>query len=138
MGQALGGERLKCQCNLLATTEITLTGASLPSEPRTPETTTNQGIDIAQLLSAVASIAIPDLEAIAQHTGYHGWDGRIQPRGMVKYFGCMCDSCANAVLENIQKIGGILKLKKENIIAAVYHKYYCFRLTAHCYRASMI
>lgn len=118
MGQVQGAERLKCQCDLPATTQIILIGAPLPSEPRTSnqetpnQETTNQGIDIAQLLFAIASIAIPDLGAVAQHTGYHGWDGRIQSHGMVKYFGCMCDSCANIVLGNISETRWNIEVKK--------------------------
>ena len=120
MGQ--GGSRIKCRCGSLSTTKIILTGKPFPLGggvinqeniiKQTPaiveESTTNQvSIDIGEIMGLFCEISnimnIPNLKAIAQHTGCDGWDGRYTPQNLAKYTGFMCDSCTDIVLGNISE-----------------------------------
>ncbi len=124
MGQ--GGSRIKCRCGSLSTTKIILTGKPLLSGgevtnqeniiKQTPaiveESTTDQvsttnqaSIDMGEIMALFCEISnimiIPNLKAIAQHTGCDGWDGRYTRENLAKYTGFMCDSCTDIVLGNI-------------------------------------
>lgn len=122
MGQALGGQRISCECGSLTTTKITLEGAPLPSEPEPPKKIDPEDADqfIKLLMEPMQSMVIPDLKAIARHTGYGNWDGRIIrygpnrfPVGFVRYIGFMCDTCAGKVLDELSDDRWNIQVKKD-------------------------
>jgi len=122
MGQALGGERIRCECGSLTTTKITLEGAPLPSEPEPPKVINKEDVSqfIKLLMEPMQSMVIPDLKAIARHTGHGQWDGRIVrrghhrlPEGFVCYTGFMCDDCADKVLDEISDDRWHIQVKKD-------------------------
>ncbi len=106
MGQVLGGDRIKCECGELSTTEITLTGQPFPSELPSKET------DFEKIMDVVIEVMSPGLEGLRRYTGYRKWDGRLHTPGIVRYWGIMCDSCADGVLEKVSKNKWNVKVQK--------------------------